>query len=83
MTTVVKVRETIPRKIVEKVPDDVLQADLRKYRERALEIGATDAKIITTSMVLIDERVLGRCTNPHAPTTEITSTAHRTQQSLG
>jgi predicted metal-binding protein len=64
MATVVKVRETIPRKIVEKVPDDVLQADLRKYRERALELGATDAKIITTSMVLIDERVLGKCRNP-------------------
>jgi predicted metal-binding protein len=64
VVTVVKVRETIPRKIVEKVPDDVLQADLKKYRERALELGATDAKIITTNMILIDERVLGKCINP-------------------
>ena len=64
MIAVVKVRETIPRKIVEKIPDDVLQADLKKYRERALELGATDAKIITTDMILIDERVLGKCINP-------------------
>jgi hypothetical protein len=64
VTTVVKIRETIPRKIVEKIPDDVLQADLKKYRERVLELGATDAKIITTDMILIDERVLGKCINP-------------------
>jgi predicted metal-binding protein len=61
---VVKLRETIPRKILEKVPNDVLQADLKKYRGRALELGATDAKIIPTEMILIDERVLGKCINP-------------------
>ena len=52
------------RKIVEKVPDELLQQDLEKYRQRALELGATDAKIITTDMVLIDERVLAKCINP-------------------
>jgi len=52
------------RKIVEKIPDEVLQQDLEKYRQRALELGATDAKIITTDMILIDDRVLGKCVYP-------------------
>jgi len=52
------------RKIVEKVPDEVLQRDLEKYRRRAIELGATDVKIITTDMILIDERVRAKCINP-------------------
>lgn len=52
------------RKIVEKVPDEQLQQDLEKYRQRALEFGATDAKIITTDMILIDERVRAKCIYP-------------------
>ena len=51
-------------KIVEKVPDEQLQGDLDRYRQRALELGATDAKIITTDMVLIDERVRAKCIYP-------------------
>jgi len=54
----------VVRKIVEKVPDEVLQQDLEKYRQRALELGATDAKIITTDMVVIDERVRAKCIIP-------------------
>ena len=52
------------RKIVERVPEEQLQEDLEKYRQRALELGATDAKIITTDNVVIDERVLAKCTYP-------------------
>jgi predicted metal-binding protein len=52
------------RKIVEKVPDGLLQQDLEKYRQRALELGATDAKIITTDMIVIDERVRAKCIYP-------------------
>jgi|ETNmetMinimDraft_11_1059920.scaffolds.fasta_scaffold156830_1 predicted metal-binding protein len=52
------------RKIEEKVPDELLQQDLEKYRQRAIELGATDAKIITTDMILIDERVLAKCIYP-------------------
>lgn len=52
------------RKIVERVPDEVLQQDLEKYRLRALQLGATDAKIITSAMVLIDERVRAKCLYP-------------------
>ena len=65
------VRQTIERpkvrKIVEKVPDEVLQRDLEKYRQRAVELGATDAKIITTDMVVIDERVRAKCMYPRCP----------------
>ena len=55
------------RKIVERVPDEQLQKDLEKYRQRALELGATDAKIITTDNVVVDERVLAKCTYPKCP----------------
>jgi predicted metal-binding protein len=52
------------RSIVETVPDEVLQQDLEKYRQRAIELGATDARVITTDMVLIDERVRAKCIVP-------------------
>jgi predicted metal-binding protein len=52
------------RKILERVPDELLQQDLERYRQRAIELGATDAKIITTDMILIDERVRAKCIYP-------------------
>ncbi|MFC2047369.1 DUF2284 domain-containing protein [Chloroflexota bacterium] len=52
------------RRITEKVPDEQLHKDLEKYRHRAIELGAIDAKIITTDMVLIDERVRAKCNTP-------------------
>lgn len=52
------------RKIVERVSDEVLKRDLEKYRQRALELGATDAKIITSDMILIDEKVRAKCIHP-------------------
>ena len=36
------------RKILKKVPEEQLQRNLEKYRQRAIELGATDTKIITT-----------------------------------
>lgn len=52
------------RKIVDKVSDEQLQLDLEKYRKRAIELGAADARIITTDMVIIDERVRAKCIYP-------------------
>jgi predicted metal-binding protein len=52
------------RKVVEKVADEQLQKDLQTYRQRAFELGATDAKIITTDVVVIDERVRVKCVYP-------------------
>ena len=52
------------RKIVEKIPDEVLQKDLKKYRKMAMDLGATDAEIITTDMVVVDDRVRAKCLFP-------------------
>jgi len=52
------------RKILAEIPQEMLQIDLEKYRQRALELGATDAKIISTDIILIDERVRAKCIFP-------------------
>ena len=52
------------RKIVETVPEETLKHDLEKYRQKAIELGATDAKIITTDMVVVDARVRVKCIIP-------------------
>lgn len=55
------------RKILERMPESQLQADLEKYRQRAIELGATDAKIISADDVVIDERVVAKCIYPKCP----------------
>ena len=52
------------RKIMPEIPDEVLKRDLERFRHRAIELGATDAKIITTDMILVDERVRAKCIYP-------------------
>ena len=52
------------RKVLESIPYEVLQKDLEMYREHAIALGATDAKIITADMVIIDERVRAKCMVP-------------------
>jgi predicted metal-binding protein len=52
------------RKISANVPEDVLKQDLENYRQTAIELGAADAKIITTDKILIDERVRAKCFVP-------------------
>jgi len=52
------------RKFVEKVSEEQLQKDLERYRKRAVELGASDAKVITTDMVVLDERVRAKCMYP-------------------
>lgn len=54
----------IPRRIVRQVPEDVLRADLERYRLKALELGAADARIISARDVVIDERVRLKCAFP-------------------
>jgi predicted metal-binding protein len=43
------------------VQEDLLQSDLEKYRQRAIELGSTDARVITTNDVIFDERVVAKC----------------------
>lgn len=52
------------RKFVGKVSDEELQKDLERYRKMAIELGASDAKVITTDMVIVDERVRAKCMYP-------------------
>jgi len=37
---------------------------MTKFRDLVIELGATDAKIIGTDKVIIDERVIARCYSP-------------------
>lgn len=52
------------RKFIDKVSQEQLQCDLERYRKRAIELGASDAKIIVSDMVIIDERVRAKCIYP-------------------
>jgi len=64
------------RKIAAESSDEVFEDDLERYRKRAIELGATDAKVISSDFVIIDERVRAKCiypkcdsygTNAHCP----------------
>jgi predicted metal-binding protein len=55
------------RKITGTVSEEQLQLDLNKYRQRAIQLGATDAKIINSDDVIIDERVVAKCAYPKCP----------------
>ncbi len=46
------------------IPQDKLLVDLERYRQEAIRLGMTDAKIITTSQIFVDERVRGKCRIP-------------------
>jgi predicted metal-binding protein len=52
------------RKIMSKPPLRQLRSDMEKYRTKALELGAADAKIIRASDVVVDERVRLKCAVP-------------------
>ena len=52
------------RKVKNHVPEEELRQDLERYRQRAIELGATDASVITAEEVLIDERAQAKCKFP-------------------
>lgn len=49
------------------IPDKTLQGDLKYFREKALELGASMAEIIPADWVQIDERVRLKCAIPLCP----------------
>ena len=55
-------------KRIEKIRVDMnearLQEDLEKYRQKALELGANQAAIVTTGEIPVDERVTLKCQIP-------------------
>jgi len=47
--------------------EDTCRADLEKYRLLAIELGASDAKIIQSDQVIVENRVKGKCIVPRCP----------------
>lgn len=54
----------VPRKIIESIPLTKLKMDLEKYQTLAINLGASDAVIITSDEIIIDERVRAKCMYP-------------------
>ncbi len=52
------------RKIMTDVSEGMVKKDLERYKKEAVEIGASDAKIISANWVRIDERVRMKCLVP-------------------
>jgi predicted metal-binding protein len=53
-----------PKKITLAVDEVQIAGDLRKYQEKAIELGATRAKIVRTDEIHVDERVTMKCQIP-------------------
>ncbi len=47
--------------------DDDLRENLEKYRQMAIDLGCTDAKIVPAEKVYVDRRVRIKCTIPKCP----------------
>jgi predicted metal-binding protein len=69
----VAMHDRIPRKI-KPFDEKQLKADLERYREMAMEMGASAAKVIPREKVYVDYRVRVKCTIPKCP--EYGSSAH-------
>lgn len=54
----------IPRKILKDIPISRIEQDLERYRNMAIEIGASDAVIISSHDIIVDERVRAKCIYP-------------------
>ena len=52
------------RVISGQVAEETLKADLENYRQKALEIGASEANVIPAEGVQVDERVRLKCSIP-------------------
>ena len=53
-----------PKPITLAVDEARIAGDLRKYQEKAIELGATRAKIVHTDEIPVDERVTMKCQIP-------------------
>jgi len=58
------IRKVSIRPFATKVPEETLIADLKSFREKALELGAAAAEIIPSSQIVVDERVRLKCVVP-------------------
>ena len=55
------------RVISAEVTEETLRADLENYRQKAVELGASEAQIIPAEWVEVDERVRLKCAIPPCP----------------
>ena len=55
------------RAICTQVTEETLKADLERYRQEALQLGASAAKIIPAHWAHVDERVRLKCATPPCP----------------
>jgi predicted metal-binding protein len=55
------------RRIVDEISEEPLFRDLERYRQKAVELGAADARIIRSSDVVVEPRVLAKCLFPKCP----------------
>jgi len=55
------------RPFVTEVSDSRIKADLEQYRQKALELGASDARVIPAEWAQVDERVRLKCAIPPCP----------------
>lgn len=55
------------QKIVAQVSEKTLRTDLERYRQTAIDLGATDAKIICAGDVIVEDRVVAKCLFPRCP----------------
>ncbi|HUT72029.1 MAG TPA: DUF2284 domain-containing protein [Desulfatiglandales bacterium] len=55
------------RLITLEIPDEKLGRDLERFRQRAVELGASMAEVIPANLVEIDERVRLKCSIPLCP----------------
>jgi len=62
--TIMTAEKLKARKVSRRPSQARLRSDAEKYRKRALELGAADAKVIPASHVVVDERVRLKCAVP-------------------
>lgn len=63
-STWMQAQKTLVKKIEAVISEERLLADLERYRQLAIESGATDAHIIETREINVDERVRAKCFSP-------------------
>jgi predicted metal-binding protein len=57
----------IPKRIDPFRSDEICRADLERYCLMAIELGASDAKVIKSNQVIVENRVRGKCLIPQCP----------------
>ena len=62
-----KAKDGLSKLITLEIPDETLRKDLKYFRQKALEFGASMAEIIPADWVEIDERVRLKCAIPLCP----------------